>query len=72
MSTNANAAPQLEDNEGHVELANIPMASNMTKYIKHGYIREPVNARTVAIVSLGTANMVAHGMTKALRSRSTP
>jgi hypothetical protein len=41
-----------EDNEGAVKLANNPMASNMTKHIdiKHHYIRELVDEKTVAIV----------------------
>jgi hypothetical protein len=44
------------------------MASNRTKHIdiKHHYIRELVDAKTVAVVSVGTAYMLADGMTKAL------
>jgi phosphoribosylamine-glycine ligase len=57
-----------EDNEGAVKLANNPMASNRTKHIdiKHHYIRELVDAKTVAIVLVGTADMLAIGLTKAL------
>jgi hypothetical protein len=57
-----------EDDEGAVKLVNNPMASNRTKHIdiKHHYIRELVDAKTVAIVSVGTADMLADGMTKAL------
>jgi hypothetical protein len=41
-----------EDNEGVVKLANNPMASNRTKHIgiKHHYIRELVDAKTVAVI----------------------
>jgi hypothetical protein len=44
------------------------MASNRTKHIdiKHHYIRELVDAKTVAVVSVGTADMLADGLTKAL------
>ena len=57
-----------EDNEGAVKLANNPMASNRTKHIdiKHHYIRELVDAKTVAVVSVGTTDMLADGLTKAL------
>jgi hypothetical protein len=57
-----------EDNEGAVKLANKPMASNMTKHvdIKHHYIRELVNANSVVVVSVGTTDMLADGVTKAL------
>jgi hypothetical protein len=57
-----------EDDEGAVKLVNNPMASNRTKHIdiKHHYIRELVDAKTVAIVSVGTSDMLADGMTKAL------
>jgi hypothetical protein len=57
-----------EDNEGAVKLANNPMASNRTKHIdiKHHYIRELVDAKRVAVVSVGTADMLADGLTKAL------
>jgi hypothetical protein len=57
-----------EDNEGAVKLANNPMASNRTKHIDitDQYIREQVDAKTVAVVSLGTASMLANGLTKAL------
>jgi hypothetical protein len=57
-----------EDNEGAVKLANNPMASNRTKHIdiKHHYIRELVDAKTLAVVSVGTADMLADGLTKAL------
>jgi hypothetical protein len=55
-----------EENEGAVKLANNPMASNMTKHIEHHYIRELVNAKTIAVVSVVTADMLAYGMTKAL------
>jgi hypothetical protein len=44
-----------EDNEGAVKLANNPMASNRTTHIehidiKHHYIRELVDTKTVAVV----------------------
>jgi hypothetical protein len=57
-----------EDSEGAVKLANNPMASNRTKHIdiKHYYIRELVDAKTIAVVSVGTADMLAYGLTKAL------
>ena len=57
-----------EDNEGAVKLANNPMASNRTKHIgiKHHYIRELVDAKIIAVVSVGTADMLAVGLTKAL------
>jgi hypothetical protein len=44
------------------------MASNMTKHIdiKQQCIRELVDAKTFAAVSVGTTNMVANGQTKAL------
>jgi hypothetical protein len=45
-----------EDNEGAVKLANSPMASNMIKHIhiKHRYIRELVDAKTIAVLSTCT------------------
>jgi hypothetical protein len=48
------------DIDGAVKLANNPMASNRTKHIdiKHHYIREPVDAKTVAVVSVGTIDML--------------
>jgi hypothetical protein len=57
-----------EDNEGAVKLANNSMASKMTEhvYVKHHYIRELVDARTVAVAYVGTADMMAGGLTKAL------
>jgi hypothetical protein len=57
-----------EDNEGAVKLANISIASNITKhiYIKHHYIRELVHANTVGVVSVGTTNVLSYGLTKAL------
>jgi hypothetical protein len=57
-----------EDNEGSVKLANNPMASKRTKHIdiKHHYSRELVDAKIVALVSVGTTNMMADGLTKAL------
>jgi type II secretory pathway pseudopilin PulG len=57
-----------EDNEGAIKLANSPMASNKAKHIdiKHYYIRELVDAKTVAVISVGTADMLADGLTKAL------
>jgi hypothetical protein len=57
-----------EDNEGAVKLANNPMASNKTKHIdiKHHYIREVVDAKTFATVSVGTLDMMAYGLTMAL------
>ena len=44
------------------------MASNMTKHIdvKHHYIRELVAAKTVAVALVGTADMLADALTKAL------
>jgi hypothetical protein len=47
-----------EDNEGAVKLANNPMASNKTKHIHimHHCIRELVDAKTVAVVSVGTTD----------------
>jgi hypothetical protein len=57
-----------EDNEGVVKLANNPMASTKTKHIdiKHHYIRELLDARTVAVLSVGTTKTHADGLTKAL------
>jgi hypothetical protein len=57
-----------EDNEGAVKLANNPMASNRTKHIdiKHHYIRELVDAKTFAVIPVGTSDMLADGLTKAL------
>jgi phosphoribosylamine-glycine ligase len=57
-----------EDNEGAVKLANNPMASNMTKHIdiKHHSIRELVDAKTIAVTSVGTSDMLVDGVTKAL------
>jgi hypothetical protein len=54
-----------EDNEGVVKLANNPMASNMTKHIdiKHHYIRELVDEKTIAVLSVGTSDMLADGLT---------
>jgi hypothetical protein len=51
-----------------VKLANNPIASNETKYIdiKHHYIRELVDAKALAFVSVGTSDMLADGLTKAL------
>jgi hypothetical protein len=48
-----------EDNEGAAKLASNPMASNKTKHIdiKHHYIRELVDAKTIAVVSICTLNM---------------
>jgi hypothetical protein len=56
------------ENEGAINLANNPMASNMTKHIdiKHHYIRELVDAKKVAAISMGTTYMLADGLTKAL------
>jgi hypothetical protein len=44
------------------------MASNRTKHIdiKHHYIRELVDTKTVAVVSVGTADTLADGLAKAL------
>jgi hypothetical protein len=41
-----------EDNEGAVKLFDSPIASNKTKYIdiKHHYILELVDAKTVAVI----------------------
>jgi hypothetical protein len=57
-----------EDNEEAIKLANNPMAPNSTKHIdiKHHYIRELLDARTIAVVSMGTLCMFANGLTKAL------
>jgi hypothetical protein len=57
-----------ESNEGAVKFANNHMASNRTKHIdiKHHYIRELVDAKTIAVVSVGTIDMLADGLTKAL------
>jgi hypothetical protein len=57
-----------EDNAGAVKLANNPMASNRTKHIdiKQHYIRELVDANTVVVVSVGTADMLVDGLMKAL------
>jgi hypothetical protein len=62
-----------EDNEGAFNVANNPMASNKIKYIdiKHHYIRELTDARIIEVVSVGTTNMLADGMTKALPKPST-
>jgi cysteine synthase len=48
-----------EDSEGAVKLAQNPMASNMTNHIdiKHHCIRERVDARIVAVASVGTGGM---------------
>jgi hypothetical protein len=39
-------------NEGAIKLANNPTASNRTKHIdiKHHYIRELVDAKTIAVI----------------------
>jgi hypothetical protein len=44
------------------------MASNGTKHIdiKHHYIRELVDAKTLAVISVGTSHMLADGLTNAL------
>jgi hypothetical protein len=44
------------------------MASNMTKHINinHYYIRDLVDARTIAVVSMSTTDMLLDGLTKAL------
>jgi hypothetical protein len=44
------------------------MASNMTKHIdiKYHYIRELVDAKTIAVVSVGKTYMLANDLTKAL------
>jgi hypothetical protein len=56
------------DNERAVKLANNPMASKRTKHIdiKHHYIRELVDAKIIAVISLGTGGMLANNLTKAL------
>jgi hypothetical protein len=56
------------DNEGAVKLANNSMVSNKMKHIdiKHHYIRELIDAKTTAVVSIGTADMLAGELTKAL------
>jgi hypothetical protein len=45
-----------EDNEGAITLAKNPMASSITEHIdiKHYYIRELVDSKTVTVVSVGT------------------
>jgi hypothetical protein len=50
-----------------VKLANNPMVSSKTKHvdIKHHYIRELVDTKTDAFVSVGTTHMLAGGLTKA-------
>jgi hypothetical protein len=62
------ATTAYEDNEGVIKLANNPMASKRTKHIdiKHQYIRELVDAKTIAVVSVGATDMLAYGLTKAL------
>jgi phosphoglucomutase len=57
-----------EDNEGAVKVANNPMASSRTKHIdiKHQYIRELVDAKTIAVISVGTSDMLADDLMKAL------
>jgi hypothetical protein len=61
-------ATTVNEDEGAVELAHNPMASNMTKRIdiKHLYVRERVDAKKVAALSLGTTNILGDGPTKAL------
>jgi hypothetical protein len=56
-----------EDSEGVVKLANNPMASHMTKHIDicHFYTGEPVDARTIAAISIPASDMLADGLTKA-------
>jgi hypothetical protein len=63
------AATIYGDNEGAVKLANNPMATTMTKHIdiKHHYIRELVDAKIVVVVSVGTVDVLAIGLTKALQ-----
>jgi predicted ribosome-associated RNA-binding protein Tma20 len=58
-----------EDNERAIKLTNKPMASNMTKHIdiKHRYIRETVGVWTVVVVSVGAADMLVDGLTRALQ-----
>jgi hypothetical protein len=53
------ATPFYEDNEGAIKLAKNPMASNTTKRIdiKNHYIRERVDARIVAVESMGTGGI---------------
>jgi hypothetical protein len=57
-----------KDNEGVVKLAKNPMDSNRTEYIdiKHYYIRELVDTKTIGVVSVGPADVVTDGLTKAL------
>jgi hypothetical protein len=56
-----------EDNKGPTKLANNPMTSNRMHHIdiKHHYNRELVNARNVPVVSVGTTDVLADGLTKA-------
>jgi hypothetical protein len=56
-----------EDIDGAVEPVNNSMLQNTTTKhinIKHHYIRELVNTRTVAVVTVGTADMLANGLKK--------
>jgi hypothetical protein len=57
-----------EDNEGAVKLDNSPMVSNKTNHIdiKHNYIRELVDTKIAAVVSVGTTDLLPDGLTKAL------
>jgi hypothetical protein len=56
------------DNEGAYKLTNYPVTSNRTKHIdiKYQWIRELVDAKTFALVSLGTTDMLADGLMKSL------
>jgi hypothetical protein len=55
-----------EDKDGAVKHANNPMASHTTTHIdiRHHYIRELVDARTIAVISIQTPDMLADGPTK--------
>jgi hypothetical protein len=57
-----------EDNEGVVKLAINPMTSHKTKHIdiRHHYTRELVDARTIAVISIPTSDLLPDGLTKAL------
>jgi hypothetical protein len=56
-----------EDNEEAVKFANIPMASDRTIHIdiKHYYIRKLMDARTFAVLSVGTTYIMEDSLTKA-------
>jgi hypothetical protein len=57
-----------EDNEDAVKHVINPLASHMTKHIDihHYYTKELVDARTIAVLSIPTSDMLVDGLTKAL------